>query len=127
MGVPSYLAHLVEAGSARRRGESADPKLIRYRTSFYPSDVGVESVIADIEELRALIQAQEPRLAGILEDAVIFPLDCGLASKASEDGKGVSELQRDNSQQRQNLPPPQPLDEMNYGESKQYDMGNRKY
>lgn len=81
MVVQNYAAHLIEAGSAIKKGESADPRLIRYRTSFYPSDVGAESVIADIEELRALIQEQEPRLAAILEQAVIFPLDCGLASK----------------------------------------------
>lgn len=127
MGVPSYLAHLIESGSARNKGESADPKLIRYRTSYYPSDVGVESVIADIEELRALIQEQEPRLAGLMEQAVIFPLDCGLASKASENGKGIYDLQRDNSQQRATMPAPQPLDEMNYGVDKRYDQGNHNY
>lgn len=126
MGVPSYLAHLIESGSAKNKGESADPKLIRYRTSYYPSDVGVESVIADIEELRALIQEQEPRLAGVLEQAVIFPLDCGLASKASEGGKGISDLQKDNTQQRAVMPTPQPLDELNYTESKHYD-GNKNY
>lgn len=126
MVIQNYAAHLIEAGSAIKKGESADPRLIRYRTSFYPSDVGAESVIADIEELRALIQQQEPRLAEILEQAVIFPLDCGLASKSSEGGKGWTELQRDNSQRRETMPAPQPLDEFNYSQNKDFDQ-NRKY
>jgi hypothetical protein len=126
MGIQSYLAHLIEAGSARKKGESADPKHIRYRTSYYPSDVGVELVIDDKEELEAEIQLLDPRLAEPLLQVLVYPMDYGLAAKSSEGGRGIHDLQKDNSQPRVNMPAPQPLDEMNYGESKQYDQ-NRNY
>lgn len=126
MPIPSFLAHIIELGSAREKGESADPKLVRYRTSYYPADVGVESVVADIEELRAIILEQEPRLAQMLEKTAIYPLDCGLASKASEGGLGVRELQRDNSQTRTPTPNPTPLEELDYTQDKHYDR-NMKY
>lgn len=125
MAIQSYFAHLLEAGASTKKGDTADPRLIRYTTSNYPSDVGVELVITDLEEFRLLAELQEPRLAVYLERLAVT-LDCGLASKGSEGGKMINQLQKENTQPRANVPPPQPLDDLNYAESKQYDQ-NRNY
>ena len=93
MGFSDMHAHILETGSVTRKGESADARMIRYSTGYYPSDVGVEMVILDIEDFRLSAKLAEPRLAVELEELVIN-LDCSLASKGSEDGRRMLELQR---------------------------------
>ena len=93
MGFSDMHTHILEAGSVTRRGESADSRMIRYSTGYYPSDVGVEMVILDIEDFRLSSKLAEPRLAVELEELVIN-LDCSLASKGSEDGRRMLEIQR---------------------------------
>lgn len=98
MGFSDMHTHILETGSVTRKGESADPRMIRYGTGYYPSNVGVEMVILDIEDFRLSARLAEPRLAVELEELVIN-LDCALASKGSEDGRRMLEIQR----QRDNL------------------------
>lgn len=128
MPIPSYLAVLIETGSFTGDGRASDSKLIRYITSIYPQDAGVEMVVTDLEDFRSMSKLQEPRLAVLLE-GLAFSVDCGLATKCSENGKMIGRLQME---QQATVPKSsknkddQTLDEMNYTESKA-DIGNRKY
>lgn len=92
--VSDYHAHLLESGSATAKGEEADPRLIRYNTSYYPDNVGVELVVLDLEDFRLLASMQEPRLSILLSQMAIN-LDCALASKSSENGKRMAEFRHE--------------------------------
>lgn len=125
-GVPSYLAVLIEAGAVTKKNETSDARMIRYSTSNYPDNVGVEMVVTDLEDFRLISSLVEPRLALYLQELAIN-LDCGLATKNSEGSKMLGRLQGErqiavskaNTEQNS-------LDEMNYSQSKA-DIGNKKY
>ena len=99
MGFTDYHARILEAGSATKKGDSADPRLIRYNTGYYPVDVGVELVIRDIEDFRHIAEMQEPRLAVELEKMAVS-LDCALASKSSENGRRMTEFRNEANMER---------------------------
>lgn len=129
MPIPSYLAVLLETGASTNNGKSADPRMIRYETSIYPENAGVELLVSDLEDFRLMASLQEPRLAVYLE-ALAVSIDLGLATKASESGKMLNRLQMDNQAQvpkatNRNTDDDK-VSEMNNTESKQ-DIGNKKY
>ena len=130
-GIPSYLASLLEVGAVTRKNETADPRMIRYITSIYPSNAGVELVILDVEDFRLLARLAEPRLAVYLEEMAIN-LDCALASKASEGGLMINNLQNERNPAtvprvaRANTQEDINVDDMNYTKSKD-DYQNKKY
>lgn len=129
MQIPSFLAVLLEHGASTTKGDQADPRLIRYQTSIYPEDAGIELLVNDIEDFRLLARLVEPRLAVLLTEYAIG-MDCGLASKASEGGKMINNLQRERNpvvlpKTTQN--PEQEFDNMNYSVSKQQDFHNKNY
>ena len=127
MGVTSYLAVLLEAGASTKKHESADPRLIRYLVSIYPENAGVELLVLDIEDFRLTAKLAEPRLAVYLEEMAVN-LDCALASKASESGKMIHNLQREHQiiTPKTHTSQDGNIDEMNYTTDKSYDQ-NKKY
>ncbi len=129
MGIPSYLAVLLETGASTNKGKSADPRMIRYETSIYPENAGVELLVSDLEDFRLMATLQEPRLAVYLE-ALAISIDLGLATKASESGKMLNRLQQDQQIQAPKATnrntDDDKISEMNNSESKQ-DIGNKKY
>lgn len=128
MGFSEFHAHLIETGSVVRKGESADSRMIRYGTGYYPSDVGVEMVILDIEDFRLSAKLAEPRLAVELEELAIN-LDCSLASKGSENGRRMLEIQRERDQLSRmpmRVEGDQRIDQANFSQSKSYDQ-NKNY
>ena len=76
---------LVMAGSSDDAEAPADPTMIRYRTSIYPRDVGVELLIRDLEIFKSMIKNLEPRLIPHLQ-VLYKSVDYALAGKSSEDG-----------------------------------------
>ena len=129
MGLTDFHARVLEAGSATKKGDSADPRLLRYNTAYYPMDVGVELVIRDLEDFRHLAELQEPRLAVELEKMAIS-LDCALASKSSENGRRMNEFRNEANMERINArlrtDDLAQMDEMNYTKDKRYDK-NKNY
>lgn len=127
-GFSDMHTHILETGSVTRRGESADARMIRYSTGYYPSDVGVEMVILDVEDFRLSAKLAEPRLSVELEELVIN-IDCSLASKGSEDGRRMLELQRskDNlARMNMRIENGDPVDQANYTTVKN-SHGNKNY
>lgn len=126
MGITDFHARILEAGSATKKGDSADPRLLRYNTAYYPEDVGVELVIRDVEDFRHLAEMQEPRLAVELEKMAVS-LDCALASKSSENGRRMTEFRNEANMERINARlQTEDIDSMNYTKDKRYDK-NKKY
>jgi len=126
MGLSDYHAHVLEAGSAIKKGETADPRLIRYNTAYYPADVGVGLVVRDIEDFRHLAELQEPRLSIELEKTAVS-LDCALATTSSENGRRMNEFKNQQTMDRMNakLQLQDEYDQMNYSQPKKTD-GNLK-
>lgn len=128
MPIPSYLAVLLETGASTGEGKSADSRLIRYLTSIYPENAGVELLVNDLEDFRTMAKLAEPRLAVYLEHLAIN-IDCGLATKASESGKMIGRLQNEmqvtTPKANKNTDDAQ-VEQMNYSKSKE-DIGNHKY
>ena len=132
MGIPSYLAVLLETGASTRRGQGADSRMIRYETSMYPENCGVELLVWDIENFRLTAKLQEPRLAVYLEELAIN-MDLALATKASEGGKMIHTLQREQQisvpksvmQNKNN--DDMGLDSFNNQQESGQDVGNKKY
>lgn len=91
MGVTDFHAHLLEAGSVTAKDEESNPRLIRYNTSYYPIDVGIEGVVLDLEDFRLLAVMEEPRLSVFLSEMAIN-FDCALASKSSENGRRMADF-----------------------------------
>ena len=128
MGFSDFHAHIIETGSVLKKGESADARMIRYGTGYYPSDVGVEMVILDIENFRTSAKLAEPRLSVELED-LVNNVDLALASKGSENGRRMLEMQRERDMARLNMRVEgnsDSMDSMNYTKSPSYD-GNKSY
>ena len=129
MGFSDIHAHMISSGSVLKKGEAADPRMIRYSTGYYPSDVGVELVINDIEDFRVSAEMAEPRLKVLLVE-LVNNLDLGLASKGSENGRRMLEIQKEN-ETLQRIPLrtggfDSDIDRANYSQSKAYD-GNKHY
>lgn len=128
MGFTDFHAHIIETGSVLRKGESTDPRMIRYGIGYYPSDVGVEMVILDIEDFRTSAKLAEPRLSVELEE-LVNNVDLGLASKASENGRQMMEMQRERDMARLNMRienNQDSIDNLNYSKSSSYDR-NKSY
>jgi len=131
MPIPSYLAVLLETGAVTRENKGADSRMIRYETSIYPADCGVELLVLDIENFRLAAKLAEPRLAVYLEEMAIN-FDLALATKASEGGKMVNVLLKDHqtsipkSMMRKD-DQDMGLDTMNYQTEAGQDVGNKKY
>ena len=92
------LIALIEAGSGYDPEKPFDPGLMRYRTSIYPNEAGVDLLIRDIEEFRSLANHAEPRLRPYLLD-IVYAMDCALAGKSSEGGKMLELITTMKSQQ----------------------------
>ena len=129
MGINEFHAHMIETGSVVKKGESADARMIRYGTGYYPSDVGVEMVILDIEDFRLSGKLAEPRLSVELEELAVN-LDCSLASKGSENGRRMLEMQREKDYNANRMVRmdgnSESIDQLNYSKSKSYN-GNKSY
>ena len=76
---------LLMAGSSSDAETPADPTMVRYRTSIYPRDVGVELLVRDLEIYKSMIENLESRLSNELR-ILYKSVDYALASKSSEDG-----------------------------------------
>lgn len=132
MPIPSYLAVLLEAGAVTHDGKNADPRMIRYETSIYPVDAGVELLVWDIENFRLAARLAEPRLAVWLEELAIN-MDLALSTKASEGGKMIGRLQMEQqvsiskSMMDKRNDADLGLDSMNYNKEAGQDPGNKKY
>ena len=128
MGFTELHAHVIDIGSILKRGESADHRMVRYSTGYYPSDVGVEMVVWDIEDFRTSAELAEPRLSVELQK-LANNIDLSLATKGSENGRRMMEIQRERDalnrpalrSDRENS-----IDEMNYVNNKSYDR-NKNY
>lgn len=92
------LISLLEAGSGFDPEKPADPALLRYRTSIYPEEAGVDLLVRDIEQFRALADSAETRIRPFLLK-IAYSLDCALASKSSEGGKMLNLLNTSRSVQ----------------------------
>lgn len=80
------LIGIIEAGSGYDPEKPLDPTLLRYRTSIFPAEVGVELLVRDLEQFRALAKSAEPRLRPFLLE-IAYSFDCALGAKSSENGK----------------------------------------
>lgn len=119
MGFTDYHAHILESGSDTTTGNSKG-RMIRYNSSYYPMDVGVEMTVTDLEQFRHMAEMQEPRLAVELIKLCIT-WDCGLASKSSENGRRMTEFRNSETMDRINAKiksDDMGLEQMNYTEQK---------
>ena len=131
-GFGEFTAHIFEAGSVTRRGQSADERMLRYGGSYYPENVGVEMVVLDLEDFRQDAKLAEPRLAVELEELVIN-LDCALQTKSSENGRRIFDMAKQTMIDQQlnrgilrTEGNPEPVDNLNYTKDKKYDQ-NKNY
>jgi hypothetical protein len=133
----SGLISLIEAGSGYDPEKPLDPGLLRYRTSIYPEQVGVELLIRDLEQFRSLAKFAEPRLRPFLLE-IAYSMDCALASKSSEGGKMLDMINTAKSMQsfwnhNDQKKKGDPLDRLNdaFGDmtnpNNSTDYGNKKY
>ena len=86
MSLNSGIISIIEAGSGYDPEKPLDPTLLRYRTSIFPSEVGVELLVRDLEQFRSLAKSAEPRLRPFLLE-IAYSMDCALGAKSSEGGK----------------------------------------
>lgn len=128
MGFSEFHAHIIDIGSILKKGQSADNRMVRYSTGYYPSDVGVEMVVLDMEDFRLSAKLAEPRLSVELEE-LANNLDLALATKGSENGRRMMEIQRE----RDHLNRPSlrvdadnGMDELNYMKDPSYNK-NKSY
>lgn len=135
----SGIISIIEAGSGFDPERPLDPTLLRYRTSIFPPEVGVELLVRDLEQFRALANSAEPRLKPYLLQ-IAYSMDCALASKSSEGGKLLDKIITTKNQQSlfSNIPGlnkrnGDPLEKLNdmFGEMtnphNNTDIGNKKY
>jgi len=134
----SDIISIIEAGSGYDPEKPFDPTLLRYRTSIFPVEVGVELLVRDLEQFRSLAKSSEPRLRPYLLE-IAYSMDCALASKSSEGGKMLDKIITTKTQQSlfSNFPGSKKkgdgLDKLNdmFGEMtnphNNDDIGNRKY
>lgn len=80
-----HLIGLILAGSRDNAETTADPSMVRYRTSIYPENVGVELLIRDLEIFKEVIKNLDYRLVPHLK-ALTKSVDYALAGKSSEGG-----------------------------------------
>ena len=86
MSLNSGIISIIEAGSGYDPEKPLDPTLLRCRTSIFPSDVGIELLVRDLEQFCSLAKSAEPRLRPFLLD-IAYSMDCALGAKSSEGGK----------------------------------------
>ena len=86
MSLNSGIISIIEAGSGYDPEKPLDPTLLRYRTSIFPGEVGVELLVRDLEQFRSLAKSAEPRLRSFLLE-IAYSMDCALGAKSSEGGK----------------------------------------
>lgn len=86
MSFNTGLISIIEAGSGFDPEKPLDPNLLRYRTSIFPEEVGVELLVRDLEQFRSMAKTAEPRLRPFLLD-IAYSMDCALGAKSSEGGK----------------------------------------
>ena len=86
MSLNSGIISIIEAGSGYDPEKPLDPTLLRYRTSIFPGEVGVELLVRDLEQFRSLAKSAEPRLRPFLLE-IAYSMDCALGAKSSENGK----------------------------------------
>lgn len=101
---------------------------MRYRTSIFPAEAGIDLVITDLEDFRFFAEMEEPRLA-VLLTGLCHSIDFGISSRDSENGRMIGVLLSDKNQAKtqQTLTPDQEFDQqMNVNNDKRYDQ-NRKY
>lgn len=129
---------LIEAGSGYDPEKPFDSGLLRYRTSIFPEEVGVELLVRDIEQLRSFAKSAEPRLRPFLLE-IVYSLDCALQSKSSEGGKLLEMINTTKqmssffSNYNDGKKKGDPLDKLNeaFGDmtnsQNKFDMGNKDY
>lgn len=79
---------LLLAGCTDTPEGRADPTLVRYLTSIYPSNVGIELLVRDLEVFKNIIDNMDYRLVPFLK-GLTKSVDYALASKSSEEGKMI--------------------------------------
>ena len=134
----SGIISIIEAGSGYDPEKPLDPTLLRYRTSIFPSEVGVELLVRDLEQFRSLAKSAEPRLRQFLLD-IAYSFDCALGAKSSEGGKMLDLLNTTKTAQAlfsfagKDKKSKDPLDKLNsaFGEmtspENNTDFGNKNY
>lgn len=123
-----FIADIFETGSRVKEGQGADPRMVRYGSTYYPENVGIEMVVLDLEDLRQDAKMEEPRLSVELEDAVIS-FDLALQTKASESGRRLFDMAKDDQIKARDYvrqSQQDDIDSMNYTKDKRYD-GNKNY
>lgn len=134
MDMTSPILPLLELSSVNEETGDTNPRFLRYRTSIYPAECGVELVVDDLEIFRLFADNAEGRLRPLLLK-LAEAKDCALLSKSSENGQMITNIQtnRNLNMLHTNIPKgnKESLDDLNdfFGDMVKGtgDPGNKKY